>query len=73
MARIPNIPTLSVKPGLPRKPPATSTTSGSRNITRNEFNMQDDVQYGANHRTLSNVRSGGGTRDADFAGSMYTK
>ena len=65
MAMIPKIQTPSVKPGLPRKPPATSTTSGTVNTTSNQHNQQDGVQYGANHRKLS-IKTGS-ERSGDFS------
>jgi len=64
MARIPSVPTPSQKPSLPRKPPATSTTSGTVNTTSNQHNKQEGVPYGANHRTLSMVK--GSERAGDF-------
>lgn len=57
MAMIPKIPSASVKPSLPMKPPATSTTSGKPNTTENWANDQPGVQYGANHRKLTMVTS----------------
>lgn len=52
MARIPNVQTPSQKPSLPRKPPATSTTSGRVNTTSHEYNRQEGVPVGAHHRSL---------------------
>jgi hypothetical protein len=49
MARIPNIATPSVAPGLPRKPPATSTTQGTVNTMKDTAQMGE---YGAKHRAL---------------------
>lgn len=55
MAMIPKVPTPSVAPGLPRKPPATSTTYGTVNTIPDggsKGNNQSGVPYGAVHRAL---------------------
>lgn len=64
MARIPNITTPSVKPGLPRKPPATSVTKGKENVIAESANQQAGVPYGAYHRPLKMVS--GSERAGDF-------
>jgi hypothetical protein len=67
MAYIPKIQTPSVKPGLPRKPPATSTTYGTVNTIPDggtEGNNQPGVPYGAYHRALTVVK--GSERAGDF-------
>lgn len=54
-------------PGKPRKPPATSTTTGQTNTVADEGttgNDQPGVPYGAFHRTLKMYPNG--TRRSDF-------
>jgi hypothetical protein len=64
MAMIPKVPTPSVKPSLPRKPPATSTTMGTVNAMPENANDQPGVPYGAIHRALKVVTSS--ERSDDF-------
>lgn len=54
-------PRSTVTPDKPRKPPATSTTTGGTNVLSD---TPQSGEYGAKHRTLKMYPNG--TRQSDF-------